>query len=50
MIIAFDFDGTLVDSYSCIEEAFLRALEKRYRWLPGKKLWAKLLTKIELQF
>ncbi len=50
MIIAFDFDGTLVDSYSCIEEAFRRALEKRYRWLPGKALWAKLLTRIEFQF
>ncbi|WP_148882588.1 HAD family hydrolase [Thermococcus aciditolerans] len=50
MIIAFDFDGTLADTYSCIEEAFQRALERRYRWLPGKALWAKLLTKIELQF
>ncbi|QDA30994.1 HAD family hydrolase [Thermococcus indicus] len=50
MIIAFDFDGTLADTYSCIEEAFRRALERRYRWLPGKALWAKLLTKIELQF
>lgn len=50
MIIAFDFDGTLADTYSCIEEAFKRALEKHYRWLPGKSLWAKLLTKIELQF
>ncbi|AFL94643.1 hypothetical protein containing HAD-like domain 3 [Thermococcus cleftensis] len=50
MIIAFDFDGTLADTYTCIEEAFRRALERRYRWLPGKALWAKLLTKIELQF
>ena len=50
MIIAFDFDGTLVDSYSPIEEAFRRALEIRYRWLPGKGSWARLLTKIELQF
>lgn len=50
MIIAFDFDGTLVDSYSPIEEAFRRALEVRCRWLPGKGLWAKFLTKIELQF
>ncbi|WP_297501814.1 HAD family hydrolase [Thermococcus sp.] len=50
MIIAFDFDGTLVDSYSPIEEAFRRALERRWRWLPGKALWAELLTKIELQF
>jgi len=50
MIIAFDFDGTLADTYWCIEEAFRRALEKRYPWLPGKALWAKLLTKIELQF
>ncbi|CAD5243780.1 HAD family hydrolase [Thermococcus camini] len=50
MIIAFDFDGTLADTYSCIEEAFQRALERRYRWLPGKAIWAKLLTKIELQF
>ena len=50
MIIAFDFDGTLADTYWCIEEAFKRALQKRYRWLPGKALWAKLLTKIELQF
>ncbi|BAD85572.1 hydrolase, HAD superfamily [Thermococcus kodakarensis KOD1] len=50
MIIAFDFDGTLADTYSCIEDAFKRALEKRYRWLPGKALWAKLLTKIEFQF
>ncbi|MBP1912029.1 HAD family hydrolase [Thermococcus stetteri] len=50
MIIAFDFDGTLADTYSCIEEAFKRTLEKRYRWLPGKALWAKILTKIELQF
>ncbi|KUH31640.1 hydrolase [Thermococcus celericrescens] len=50
MIIAFDFDGTLADTYSCIGEAFQRALERRYRWLPGKAVWAKLLTKIELQF
>ncbi len=50
MIIAFDFDGTLADTYWCIEEAFKRALQKRCRWLPGKALWAKLLTKIELQF
>jgi len=50
MIVAFDFDGTLIDSYSCIEEAFRRTLEKRYRWLPGKGLWAKLLTRIEHQF
>jgi FMN phosphatase YigB (HAD superfamily) len=50
MIIAFDFDGTLADTYSCIGEAFKRTLEKRYPWLPGKSLWAKLLTKIELQF
>ncbi|WP_297510456.1 HAD family hydrolase [Thermococcus sp.] len=50
MIIAFDFDGTLVDSYSPIEEAFKRTLERRYPWLPGKTLWAKLLTRIELQF
>ena len=50
MIIAFDFDGTLADTYWCIEEAFKRALQRRYRWLPGKALWAKLLTKIELQF
>ncbi|HDZ35327.1 MAG TPA: HAD family hydrolase [Thermococcus sp.] len=50
MIIAFDFDGTLADTYSCIEEAFKRALERRYRWLPFKSFWAKLLTKIELQF
>ncbi|WP_010477577.1 HAD family hydrolase [Thermococcus zilligii] len=48
MIIAFDFDGTLADSYYCIEEAFRRTLEKRYRWLPGKALWAKLLTKLVL--
>ncbi len=50
MIVAFDFDGTIADTYSCIEEAFRRALERRYRWLPGKGLWAKLLTKVELQF
>jgi len=50
MIVAFDFDGTVAETYSCMEEAFKRALEKRYRWLPGKALWAKLLTKIELQF
>ena len=50
MIIGFDFDGTLVDSYTPIEEAFKKALEVRYRWLPFKTLWAKLLTKIELQF
>ncbi|WP_297490611.1 HAD family hydrolase [Thermococcus sp.] len=50
MIVAFDFDGTVVDSYTVIEEAFRRALEKRCRWLPGKRLWAKLLTKVELQF
>ncbi len=50
MIVAFDFDGTLADTYSCIEEAFKRTLERRCRWLPGKGLWAKLLTKIELQF
>ncbi|CAB50684.1 HAD-IA family hydrolase [Pyrococcus abyssi] len=50
MIIAFDFDGTLVDSYSCIEEAFYRALEREYPWLPGKRSIAKLLTKLELQF
>lgn len=50
MIIAFDFDGTLVDSYSCIEEAFYRALKRTYPWLPGKRYIAKLLTKLELQF
>ncbi|WP_456366366.1 HAD family hydrolase [Thermococcus sp.] len=50
MIVAFDFDGTVVDSYTVIEEAFRRALEKRCRWLPGKSLWAKLLSKLELQF
>ena len=50
MIVAFDFDGTLVDSYSVIEDAFKGALKKRYPWLPGKVLWAKLLTKIEMQF
>ncbi|WP_297071514.1 HAD family hydrolase [Thermococcus sp.] len=50
MIVAFDFDGTIADTYSCIEEAFRRALERRYCWLPGKGLWAKLLTKVELQF
>ncbi|NJE46965.1 HAD family hydrolase [Thermococcus sp. GR7] len=50
MIIAFDFDGTLADTYSCIEEAFRRALEKRYRWLPFKGFWAKVLTKIEMYF
>lgn len=50
MIVAFDFDGTIADTYWCIEEAFKRALERRYRWLPGKALWAKLLTGIELQF
>ncbi|HII61640.1 HAD-IA family hydrolase [Pyrococcus horikoshii] len=50
MIIAFDFDGTLVDSYSCIEEAFYRALRRTYPWFPGKRYMAKLLTKIELQF
>ncbi len=47
MIVAFDFDGTLVDSYSVIEEAFKRALEKHFRWLPFKGFWAKVLTKIE---
>ena len=50
MIIAFDFDGTLVDSYSCIEEAFYRALKRVYPRLPGKKRIAKLLTKVEEQF
>ncbi len=50
MIIGFDFDGTVVDSYTPIEEAFKRSLGVRYPWLPGKSLWAKLLTKIELQF
>ncbi|AFK21659.1 HAD family hydrolase [Pyrococcus sp. ST04] len=50
MIIAFDFDGTLVDSYSCIEEAFYRALKRTYPWLPGKRWIAKFLTKIEEQF
>ncbi len=50
MIIGFDFDGTLVDSYSVIEEAFKRALEKRYSWLPFKDVWAKLFTKIEFHF
>ncbi|NPA47016.1 MAG: HAD family hydrolase [Thermococci archaeon] len=50
MIIAFDFDGTVVDSYSCMEEAFVRALEKRFRWLPGKRRLARLLTKLEMHF
>ena len=50
MIVAFDFDGTLVDSYSCIEEAFRRALEKHFHWLPFKGFWAKVLAKIELYF
>ncbi|AEC51734.1 hypothetical protein PNA2_0818 [Pyrococcus sp. NA2] len=50
MIIAFDFDGTLVDSYTCIEEAFYNALKRTYPWLPGKRVIAKFLTKLELQF
>jgi len=50
MIVAFDFDGTVVDSYTVIEEAFRRALRRRCPWLPGKNLWAKLLSKLELQF
>lgn len=50
MIVAFDFDGTLVDSYTVIEEAFRRALEKHFPWLPLKGFWAKILTKIELYF
>jgi FMN phosphatase YigB (HAD superfamily) len=50
MIIAFDFDGTLVDSYSVIEEAFRRALEKHFPWLPFKGAFAKILTKMELYF
>ncbi|WP_456321739.1 HAD family hydrolase [Palaeococcus sp. (in: euryarchaeotes)] len=50
MIIGFDYDGTLVDSYSVIEEAFIHALEKHYSWLPFKGLWAKILTRIELYF
>jgi len=50
MIIGFDFDGTLIDSYSVIEEAFRRALKKHFPWLPFSSLWAKLLTKAELHF
>ncbi|AIF68955.1 hydrolase [Palaeococcus pacificus DY20341] len=50
MIIAFDYDGTLVDSYSVIEGAFRGALEKHFSWLPLKGFWAKILTKIELYF
>ncbi|ASJ10092.1 hydrolase [Thermococcus sp. P6] len=50
MIVAFDFDGTLADTYSCMEEAFRRALERRYGWLPFKGLWAKLLTRVESHF
>lgn len=50
MIVAFDFDGTLVDSYSVIEEAFRRALEKHFRWLLFKSAWAKLLAKLEMYF
>lgn len=50
VIIAFDFDGTLADTYSCIEEAFKRALEKRYRRLPFKGFWAKVLARIEMYF
>lgn len=50
MIIAFDFDGTLVDSYSVIEEAFRRALKKHFPWLPFKGLFAKILTRVELYF
>ncbi|HDJ50914.1 MAG TPA: HAD family hydrolase [Thermoprotei archaeon] len=49
MIIAFDFDGTLIDSYYCIEEAFYRALMD-YRIIPFKRALAKALTKIELYF
>ncbi|MCD6502977.1 MAG: HAD family hydrolase [Thermoplasmata archaeon] len=49
MIIAFDFDGTLIDSYYCIEEAFYRAFND-YKFLPFKRLLAKFLTYIELQF
>ncbi len=50
MIVAFDFDGTVVDSYSCMEKAFVRALEIRYPWLPGKEAMARLLTKLEMHF
>ena len=50
MIIAFDFDGTVVDSYSCMEEAFVRALEERLHWLPCKRTLAKLLTRLEMHF
>lgn len=50
MIVAFDYDGTLVDSYSVIEEAFRRAIEKHYPWMPGKGPVAKALTSLELYF
>ncbi|KPU63571.1 hydrolase [Thermococcus sp. EP1] len=50
MIIGFDFDGTIVDSYSVINEAFRRALEKHFPWLPFKGFWATILTKLELYF
>ncbi|AEH25478.1 HAD family hydrolase [Pyrococcus yayanosii] len=50
MIVAFDFDGTLVDSYSGIEEAFERALRRHYPWLPGKRLVARFLTRVEMHF
>lgn len=49
-IVAFDFDGTLVDSYSVIESAFGIALQRKYPWLPGKSIFAKLLTRIEMHF
>ncbi len=50
MIIGFDFDGTLVDSYSIIEEAFKKTLEKSFPLLPFKSLWAKILTLIEYYY
>ncbi len=46
MIIAFDFDGTLIDSYHCLEESFYETL-KKYRLIPFKRLFAKILTTIE---
>ena len=46
MIIAFDFDGTLIDSYHCLEESFYETL-KRYKFIPFKRFVAKILTLIE---
>ncbi len=50
MIVAFDFDGTVVDSYSCMEDAFVSAMNRLMPWMPAKRSLARILTRLEMHF